>query len=80
MEGNQKKLHPLEHGVYNDNCCIGVIGGVCGVLAASFRWKCGVFTVIFLADKLLKNEIRHPRAESGGWVLVPSLEILSVEP
>ena len=66
MEGNQKKLHPLEHGMYNDTCCIGLIGGVC----VCWRRKCGIFTVIFVVEFIEKiMKIRRSLAAQSVWLV-----------
>jgi len=77
MEGNQKKLHPLEHGVYKDRCYNDLQGGIRSGDWVDLVDKLWLFHGHFLTTISVKNEIRRPRATSGGGVLVPSLRCIA---
>jgi len=63
MEGNQKKLHPLEHGVYNDTCYNDLQGGIRIGSWVDLVDKLWLFHGHFLTTISVKNEIRRPRAD-----------------
>eukprot|EP00985_Skeletonema_marinoi_P027269 scaffold22147_cov107-Skeletonema_marinoi.AAC.1 len=63
MEGNQKKLHPLEHGVYNDTCYNDLQGGIRSGSWVDLVDKLWLFHGHFLTTISVKNEIRRPRAD-----------------